>query len=101
MATSDIWQRFSSASASALQNVQEGSGSYRSARNASVKGRFWMILDAVTIVGAAALATVFRFHAGPVADARGFWHGTLIHGRSMWILLALLCEFAAVLIMTS
>ena len=101
MATSDFWQRVSSASASVFQNVQEGSVSSRRARNSSVKGRFWMILDAATIVGAAAVATLFRFRAGPVAEARGFWHGTLIHGRSMWILLALLCGFAVALIMTS
>jgi exopolysaccharide biosynthesis polyprenyl glycosylphosphotransferase len=36
-----------------------------------------------------------------VAEARGFWHGTLIHGRSMSILLVLLCGFAGALIMTS
>jgi exopolysaccharide biosynthesis polyprenyl glycosylphosphotransferase len=64
-----------------------------------------MILDAVTIAGAAAVATVYRFHQrfheSPVAEAKGFWHGTLIHGRSMGILLALLCGFAVALIMTS
>ena len=33
--------------------------------------------------------------------ARSFWHGTLIHGRSMGILLALLCGFTFALIIIS
>jgi exopolysaccharide biosynthesis polyprenyl glycosylphosphotransferase len=60
-----------------------------------------MVLDAVSILGAAVLATLYEFHTGPVAGAKGFWHGTLIHGRSMWILLALLCGFTVTLIITS
>jgi exopolysaccharide biosynthesis polyprenyl glycosylphosphotransferase len=38
---------------------------------------------------------------GPVAGAQGFWRGTLIYGRSMSILLALLCGFTITLMMTS
>jgi exopolysaccharide biosynthesis polyprenyl glycosylphosphotransferase len=60
-----------------------------------------MVLDGVTIFGAAALATLYKMHTGPLAGARGFWDGTLIYGRSMEILLALLAGFAAALIMTS
>jgi exopolysaccharide biosynthesis polyprenyl glycosylphosphotransferase len=60
-----------------------------------------MTLDGVTILGAAVLATLYAFHTGPVAGAQGFWHGTLIHGRSMSILLGLLCGFTITLIMTS
>jgi exopolysaccharide biosynthesis polyprenyl glycosylphosphotransferase len=60
-----------------------------------------MALDGVTILGAAALATLYKRHIGPVAGAQGFVHGTLIYGRSMGILLALLAGFAAALIMTS
>jgi exopolysaccharide biosynthesis polyprenyl glycosylphosphotransferase len=60
-----------------------------------------MAMDAITILASAVLATVYRKHAGLVADARGFWHGTLIHGRSMGILLALLCFFAVSLMITS
>lgn len=61
----------------------------------------WMVLDAITILGASSLATIFRFHTGPLAGARGFWHGTLINGRPMSILLALLCGFTFALIITS
>jgi exopolysaccharide biosynthesis polyprenyl glycosylphosphotransferase len=60
-----------------------------------------MALDVVTIVGSAVLATLYEFGTGPVVGARGFWHGTLFHGRSMWILLGLLCGFAFALIITS
>ncbi len=60
-----------------------------------------MTLDGVTILGAAVLATLYAFHTGPVAGAQGFWHGTLIYGRSMSILLGLLCGFTITLIMTS
>jgi exopolysaccharide biosynthesis polyprenyl glycosylphosphotransferase len=60
-----------------------------------------MVLDALTIMGAAILATLHEQHTGPVAGARGFWHGTLIHGRSMWILLALLCGFTIAILISS
>jgi exopolysaccharide biosynthesis polyprenyl glycosylphosphotransferase len=60
-----------------------------------------MVVDGITILGAATLATLYEFHTGPVAGAKGFWHGTLIHGRSMGILLALLCGYTISLIITS
>jgi exopolysaccharide biosynthesis polyprenyl glycosylphosphotransferase len=60
-----------------------------------------MAVDALTVLGAAAAATLYKFHTTPVAGARNFWHGTLIYGRSMWILLALLSGFTAALIMIS
>jgi FlaA1/EpsC-like NDP-sugar epimerase len=60
-----------------------------------------MILDGITILAAAALATLYAFQMGPVECAQGFWRGTLIHGRSLGLLLALLCEFIFALIMIS
>jgi exopolysaccharide biosynthesis polyprenyl glycosylphosphotransferase len=60
-----------------------------------------MWLDAITVVGAVVLATLYEFHASPIVDAKGFWRGTLIHGRSMGLLLALLCGFTVSLIITS
>jgi exopolysaccharide biosynthesis polyprenyl glycosylphosphotransferase len=60
-----------------------------------------MILDVVTVLGAATLATLYKVHSGPMAGAEGFWRGTLIHGRSMGILLALLCGFTAALVVIS
>jgi len=63
--------------------------------------KLWMILDGITVLGAATMATLFDLHTGPVTGARGFWRGTLIQGRSMGILLALLCGFTICLIITS
>jgi exopolysaccharide biosynthesis polyprenyl glycosylphosphotransferase len=61
----------------------------------------WMALDALTILGSAALATVYELQTGPVAAAKNLWQGTLIQGRSTGMLLALLCGFAIALILTS
>jgi exopolysaccharide biosynthesis polyprenyl glycosylphosphotransferase len=63
--------------------------------------KLWMILDAVTVLCSVVLATLYEYHTGPVAGAKGFWRGTLIHGRSMSILLALLCGFAIALMVIS
>jgi exopolysaccharide biosynthesis polyprenyl glycosylphosphotransferase len=72
-----------------------------SARNSRGTSRLWMFLDAITVLGSAVLATLYEFHTGPLAGAKGFWRGTLIHGRSMGILLALLCGFTITLMITS
>jgi exopolysaccharide biosynthesis polyprenyl glycosylphosphotransferase len=72
-----------------------------SARGARGTAKLWMVLDAISILGAASLATLYELHTGPVDGARGFWHGTLIHGRPMWILLVLLCGFTIALMLTS
>jgi exopolysaccharide biosynthesis polyprenyl glycosylphosphotransferase len=60
-----------------------------------------MALDALTILASVVLATVYRMHKSPWAGARELWHGTLIHGRPMSILLALLCFFAFSLMILS
>jgi exopolysaccharide biosynthesis polyprenyl glycosylphosphotransferase len=65
------------------------------------KDRFWMVLDALTILASAVVATVYRMHTSPLTGARELWHGTLIHGRPMGILLALLCFYAVALGITS
>jgi len=101
MATSDFWARvLASVPSSASPSWQEKSIG-RTMRRASGKGRFWIVLDVITIVGAAALAAIYKFRTTPVDEVKGFWHGTLIHGRSMGILLTLLCGFTVALIMTS
>jgi len=99
MATSDFWQRVSASVAPAPEAV--GSATANSTRSGRGTAKLWMILDLVTILGSAVLATLYDLHTGPVAGARGFWRGTLIHGRSMGILLGLLCGFAVTLILTS
>jgi exopolysaccharide biosynthesis polyprenyl glycosylphosphotransferase len=60
-----------------------------------------MVLDVASVLAAAILATLYGLHTGPVEGAEGLWQGTLISGRSIWILLALLCGFTFALIVTS
>lgn len=98
MATSEFWQRVS-ASVSSPEWVAGSSTS--SARNSRRTSKLWMLLDAVTVLGAAILATLYERHLSPAAGIRDFWHGNLIHGRSMGILLAILCGFIVALIVTS
>ncbi len=99
MATSEFWQRVSSTVSSSPEWTEGTAG--KSSRSSQGAQKFWMFLDAITVLAAAALATLYEFHTGPVAGAKGFWHGTLIHGRSMGILLALWCGFTISLIITS
>jgi exopolysaccharide biosynthesis polyprenyl glycosylphosphotransferase len=99
MATSDFWQKVSSSVSSSPEWT--GGAAADSVRGSWGTAKFWMVLDVITIVGAAVLATLYDLHTGPVAGARGFWHGTLIHGRSRGILLALLCGFTVALLLTS
>lgn len=99
MATSDFWQRISDSVSSSL----ESSGASESASSGNIRGtaRLWMFLDAATALIGAVIATLYKIDTGVVAGARRFWHGTLIRGGSMGILLALLCGFIVVLIVTS
>lgn len=99
MATSDLWQRISATMS--LPSERGGSEIGESARDSHNPAKLWMILDAATILAAAVVATLEEYHKAPLAGVRGFWHGTLIHGRSMGILLALLCGFTITLIVTS
>ena len=46
-----------------------------------------MVLDGLTVLAAATVATLYKLHTGPVGGARGFVHGTLFQGRSMSILM--------------
>jgi exopolysaccharide biosynthesis polyprenyl glycosylphosphotransferase len=99
MATSEFWQGVSASAASSTEWA--GGAAANSARGSRGAPRLWMFLDGITVLGAAIAATLYKVHTGPVAGAEGFWRGTLIHGRSMSILLALLCWFTMVLIVVS
>jgi exopolysaccharide biosynthesis polyprenyl glycosylphosphotransferase len=99
MATSEFRHRFSFAAAPSPE--LKGEAAARPTRRERSTVKLWMALDAVTVLGAAVLATLYEFHTGPVAGAIGFWHGTLFNGRSMGILVALLCGFTISLMITS
>jgi exopolysaccharide biosynthesis polyprenyl glycosylphosphotransferase len=99
MASSDFWQRLSSSLASRAD--WESSRERGPSRPSRAASKLWMTLDVVTVLAAATLVTLYQFHTNPVNGAREFWHGTLFFGRSMWVLLAFLCGFTFVLIVTS
>ena len=99
MATTDFWQRVSATVASVQDSVDTSAG--RSDRRFRGSATFWITMDLASIVGSAFIATIIDLNTSPVKGAEGFWHGTLIHGRSMWILLGLLCWFTLALIVIS
>jgi exopolysaccharide biosynthesis polyprenyl glycosylphosphotransferase len=100
MATSEFWQRVSTTPSASAQEWNEG-GTVSDQRTARGSAGMWMILDACTVFGAALVAAIIELHTGPLASARGFWHGTLIHNQSMGILTGLLIGFTATLIVIS
>jgi exopolysaccharide biosynthesis polyprenyl glycosylphosphotransferase len=100
MASSEFWQRLS-ASISSSPADWEGGLAGDSTRGSRGAVKLWMVLDAVTVLVAAVLATLRERHTGPVAGARGFWRGTLFHHHSVWLLLALLSGFTFTLILIS
>ena len=60
-----------------------------------------MVLDGVTVLAAAILATLYHLRVGPPGAEREFLQGTLLDGRSMAMLLALLCGLIGAIILTS
>jgi exopolysaccharide biosynthesis polyprenyl glycosylphosphotransferase len=99
MATSEFWQRISNSASSSPELTGGLAGA--PVRDRWGTAKLWMIMDGFTIFMSAALATLYKFHAGPMAEAKEFWQGRLFYGRSMGILLAFLCGFGFVLILTS
>jgi exopolysaccharide biosynthesis polyprenyl glycosylphosphotransferase len=98
MATSDFWQKVSSSVSSPEWSAGVSAPGHRTADSTS---RLWMVLDVLTVLLAATISTLFYFGVGPVVGMKEFWHGTLIEGRSMGLLLALLGGFIVALILIS
>ena len=98
MATSDFWQKVSASVSSPEWAAGVGAPGHRRAVGTS---RFWMVMDALSVLAAATFATLIAFRIGLLRGAIEFWHGTLIEGRSMSLLLALLCGFTVALILIS
>jgi exopolysaccharide biosynthesis polyprenyl glycosylphosphotransferase len=63
--------------------------------------KLWMVLDGLTVLASATVVTLFEQHLGPVTGVRNFWHGTLFQGRSMGVLMMMLCGFTISLLLTS
>jgi hypothetical protein len=98
MVRSEFWQRVSASVSSPDWARGANSKASRVSRGTS---KFWMLLDAFTVFGAALLAALYEFKLSPIAEGRGFWRGTLIQERSMGILLTLLGGFIVSLIIVS
>jgi exopolysaccharide biosynthesis polyprenyl glycosylphosphotransferase len=98
MATSDFWQKVSASVSSPEWATGVTSPAHHPADRAS---RLWMVLDALSVLVSATIATLISFRIGLVVGARQFWHGTLIAGSSMGLLLALLGGFIVALILIS
>jgi exopolysaccharide biosynthesis polyprenyl glycosylphosphotransferase len=99
MATSDFWQRVSASVA--IPSEWSADTAREASRSSQGKVKFWIFLDFLTVIVATIIATTYEDHTTPVSGARAFYHGTLFHGRSMWILLGLLCCFAVTLVVSS
>jgi exopolysaccharide biosynthesis polyprenyl glycosylphosphotransferase len=99
MATSDFWQRLSASTSFASQWPSEAADQHR--RRSEGKAKLWMLFDVLTILASAVIATIYERRTGPMSGAKAFYHGTLFHGRSMWILLGLIAVFAISLVVTS
>ena len=99
MATSDFWQRISATVSSSPEWGGEAVGNF--ARRSQGTTKLWMFLDAITVLVSAVVATTYERHLTPLLGARAFYRGTLFHGRSMGVLLALLFGFTIALIITS
>lgn len=99
MASSEFWQRLS-ASFNSSREWETASATEMPRTNRGA-AKLWIAADVFTIVTAVVLATIYELRTGPVDGARGFWHGTLIHGQSRGILLALLLGFTVALIAAS
>jgi exopolysaccharide biosynthesis polyprenyl glycosylphosphotransferase len=100
MATSEFWQRVSATPPSSTQDWND-TGTANHQRTARGSAGMWMTLDAVTVIGAAFVASLLQTHANPIVELRAFIHGNLFHGQSTALLTALLLGFTATLILIS
>lgn len=99
MATSEFRQRVPLNEISPRDRPERGVATPRRHESSSVT--LWVILDGLTVVAAATAATLYESRTGIRSGAAQFWHGTLIPGRSMSILLALCCGFTISLMVAS
>lgn len=99
MATSEFWQRVTSPSSSAGDwSIPETSTPLRGQLRGSAK--LWMILDALMVLGSAAIAIAFQLSRYP-ATATHSWVQAVFQEHSTNLLLLLLVFFLVALIVTS
>lgn len=88
MATSEFRERMF---ASATNPKWVGGALGKSTPNTPSASKLWMVLDGITVFVAAFFATVWELPAIPIQGVSGFLRGTVLEGRLIGILLALLC----------
>jgi exopolysaccharide biosynthesis polyprenyl glycosylphosphotransferase len=98
MATSPSWQELAHSTPAIASSAVDAR---RRAGHPWTESTSWIILDVVTVVLSAIVATLWATHKSPGEAASLFLNDTLFYGRSMWILLAFLCGFCISLILTS
>jgi exopolysaccharide biosynthesis polyprenyl glycosylphosphotransferase len=94
-----FWHGLSTDKSSSTLSAQQSSA--KPAARSLGKPLLWMVLDSITVLISTTFATLYATHTDPMVGAKGFWHGTLIYGRSMGILLAFVCGFCITLILSS
>ncbi len=99
MATASFWQKVTENITSPQQLAERpAAGSSRSSRGMTA---LWMVMDGVTILASTLLVTFYEKHTGPVAGAMRLWRNTFNQSHSMMLLLAVLCGFTVLLLITS
>ena len=98
MATTDFWQRVSATVASS-EWMEESTGA--TARNSARTSKLWMMMDAVTVVGAVIVATCVEAYLKLFPGVKEFWRQSMVERRSTGLLLALLSGFILALIYIS
>ncbi|HUX45606.1 MAG TPA: sugar transferase [Terracidiphilus sp.] len=99
MATSDFWQRVSETVSSSSEWTAVGS--VRAARVSQRSSKTWMLLDVLTIFSSVVVAAKIETSIGLLEGFERVYQGTLLRDREMSVLLAMLCGFTIVLILTS
>ena len=94
-----FWHGLSTDKSSSTLSAQQSSA--KPAGRSLGQPLLWMVLDSITVLASTTFATLYATHTDPMVGAKGFWHGTLIYGRSMGILLAFVCGFCMTLILSS
>ena len=99
MGTSEISQRLSEFIASSRD--WGGGPVEKQASSTQFAVRKWIVLDAVTVLCSAILATLLELHFGFLVSAMEFSHRAFIDDPTIWMFLGLLCGFTFALIVTS
>jgi exopolysaccharide biosynthesis polyprenyl glycosylphosphotransferase len=94
-----FWHGLLTGKSSSTLSAQQSSA--KPAGRSLGKPLLWMVLDSITVLVSTTLVTLYATHMDPMVGAKGFWHGTLIYGRSMGNLLAFVCGFCLTLILSS